>query len=259
MYKLLVLDDEPFVRRGIVSLVNFEELEIDTILEAGDGEKGLELIKKEEPDIILCDINMPGINGLELSEQIKKEKPWIKIAIITGYDYFEYARQALKAGVEDYVLKPVSVDDVYDILKNMIAAIKRDRIFKEIYKSIEEIKGDNEPDTTGYKKQFDELIDRYLSSSEFNLNFLADKTGFSVSYLSQLFKKIYGVSFSDYMINQRLEKSKLLLLTTSLKNYEIADKVGISDPNYFSTLFRKKYKDSPGKYKKRVQERETKR
>lgn len=257
MYKLLVIDDEPFVRRGIVSLIPFEELGVGEIFEAANGEKGLEIVKEHEPDIVLCDINMPKLNGLDFSKEVKKIKPWIKIAIITGYDYFEYAKQAVKIGVEDYVLKPVSKQDVMEVIANLIKKIEEEAMLKEVLKTIEAAKNSDDIglDTSGYQEQINKVISQYLSSEDFSLTFLADKLGLSVSYLSSLFKKIYGIPFSDYVLNERLEKSKLLLLSTSLKNYEIAEQVGIIDPNYFSTLFRKKFGDSPNKYKKRIQGR----
>ena len=83
MYKLLVIDDEPFVRRGIVSLIPFEELGVGEIFEAANGEKGLEIVKEHEPDIVLCDINMPKLNGLEFSKEVKSIKPWIKTSEIS--------------------------------------------------------------------------------------------------------------------------------------------------------------------------------
>lgn len=258
MYKLLVIDDEPFVRRGIVSLIPFEELGVGEIFEAANGEKGLEIVKEHEPDIVLCDINMPKLNGLDFSKEVKAIKPWIKIAMITGYDYFEYAKQAVKIGVEDYVLKPVSKQDVMEVIANLIKKIEEESTLKEVMKTIEATKSSDDIglDSSGYKEQIDKVINEFLSSEDFSLTFLADKLGLSVSYLSSLFKKIYGIPFSDYILNERLEKSKLLLLSTSLKNYEIAEQVGIIDPNYFSTLFRKKFGDSPNKYKKKIQGRE---
>ncbi len=87
----------------------------------------MEIVKKEEPDIILCDINMPKINGLDFSKEVKANWPWIKIAIITGYDYFEYAKEAVKIGVEDYVLKPVSKDDVQEVIQKLVLKIQEDR------------------------------------------------------------------------------------------------------------------------------------
>ncbi len=247
--KLLVIDDEPLVRQGIVSLIAYKKLGIDSIFEAENGQQGFEIVAREEPDIILCDINMPKVNGLDFAKEVKATWPWIKIAIITGYDYFDYAKQAIKIGVEDYVLKPVSKSDVQEVIGKLIAKTVEDAAVKEVYKSIQKI-DHHEEDALGYKKQIINIIEEHISDPEFSLMRLSDTMGLNDSYLSTLFKKLFGTSFSEYLLRERLEKSKIYLLTTELKNYEIADKVGISDANYFSTLFKKHYGNSPNRYKK---------
>lgn len=249
--KLLVIDDEPLVRQGIVSLISYEKLGIDTIFEAENGKKGLDIVVREEPDIILCDINMPKINGLDFAKQVKAAWPWIKIAMITGYDYFDYAKQAIKIGVEDYVLKPVSKKDVQEVIQRLVTKIEADETVKEVYKSIHKIEHHHE-DALGYKNQIVSIIEAHLGDPDFSLLSLSQAMGLNDSYLSTLFKKTMGISFSDYLLRERLEKSKIYLLTTDLKNYEIAEKIGIRDANYFSTLFKKYYGQSPNKYKKQV-------
>jgi two-component system response regulator YesN len=256
MYRLLVVDDEPFIRKGIVTLISFSELGIGEVMEASNGLDALEKVRSFEPQILLCDINMPKLNGLEFAKIVKEEKPWIKIGMITGYDYFEYAKQALKIGVEDYILKPVSKQDVYEVLVKLIKKVQQEEMMKEVYQTIhKENEQSVEIDGTGYKKKIQEIIDEQFDKEEFSLSFLASKLGLTNSYLSSLFKKIYGIPFQDYVLNERLEKGKLLLLSTSLKNYEIAEKIGIRDPNYFSTLFHKKFGESPNQYKRKVMEK----
>lgn len=256
MYRLLVVDDEPFVRKGILSLIPFEQLGINETYEASNGKEAWEKVMEVEPHVILCDINMPKLNGLDFSRQVKERYPWIKIGLITGYDYFDYAKTAVKIGVEDYVLKPVSKQDVIEVLSNLIKKIEQDTTIEVVYKSIRSEQQDSgEPDPTGYKKKIDAVIDTYISEPDLSLSLLGDRLGLSISYLSSLFKKIYGIPFQDYILQARLEKSKMLLLTTALKNYEIAEKVGIADPNYFSTLFRKKYGVSPKQYKQKITKR----
>lgn len=253
MYRLLVVEDEPLVRKGIVTLIPFDQLGIHQVLEASNGQEALEKIREFDPHILLCDINMPKLNGLELAKIVKEEKPWIKIGIITGYDFFDYAKQALKIGVEDYILKPVSKQDVYEVLVNLISKIQQEETMKEVYKTIQSDNGNPVAlDSTGYRKQIQEIVDENIDQEDFSLTILASKIGLTNSYLSSLFKKIFGIPFQEYMLNERLEKGKILLLSTSLKNYEIAEKIGISDPNYFSTLFRKKYGYSPNQYKQKV-------
>lgn len=128
MYKLLIADDEPLIRRGIKKLIDLTKYEIKNIYEAIDGQECLEIFSNHLPDIVLLDINMPKIDGLSLAEKIKNIKPDVKIVIITGYNYFEYAQKAIKIGVNDYLLKPVSKDDIAEIILKLISSLKEEKI-----------------------------------------------------------------------------------------------------------------------------------
>ncbi len=101
MYNLLIVDDEPLVRRGIKSLVDFTQLNIELVFEATNGQEALDIMMDQHIDFILADINMPKMDGLTFADKAKRVNPHIRIALITGYDYFDYAVQALKIGVDD--------------------------------------------------------------------------------------------------------------------------------------------------------------
>ena len=120
MYKLLIVDDEPLIRKGILTLVDFEKLGITDAYEASNGTEGLRLFIQHAPQLILLDINLPVMNGLEFAQAIKALDRQAKIAMITGYDYVDYAISALKIGVDDYILKPVSKQDVTDVIAKLI-------------------------------------------------------------------------------------------------------------------------------------------
>lgn len=253
----MIVDDEPLVRRGILSLVDFSQLNITKILEAKNGEEALRLYKEEKPNIILADINMPKMDGLSFSEIVKKDNNMVKIALITGYDYFDYAVQALKIGVDDYVLKPVTKNDVMEVLKKLVVKLELDLKRDEIEKNVSTILKDVETDELdSYKARIQKVLDAEMTNSQFSLKMLGEALGYSSNYLSGVFKKLYGVTFQDYLLNTRLEKSKILLLTTDLKNYEIASAIGFEDANYFGTRFKKQYGESPKQYKERVKSSE---
>ncbi len=249
--KLLVIDDEMLVRKGIVSLIPYKDFGISTVFEADNGKSGLDIVKIEEPDLILCDINMPKINGLDFAKEVKANWPWIRIAMITGYDYFDYARQAVKIGVDDYVLKPISKNDVIEVVQSLLRKSSESEKIREVYKTIQNSIED-EVQSSGYKKSIEEILEKNLANEDFTLSSLAFEIGLNDSYLSTLFKKLFGIPFRDYLVQMRMEKSKILLLSTDLKNYEIAEKIGISDPNYFSTQFKKYFGETPNQYKKKI-------
>lgn len=132
MYKVLIVDDEALVRRGIKKSVNWNELGIEMVAEAANGAEALEQVLEDVPDIILLDINMPKMNGLEFAAIVKRQYPEVKIVIITGYDHFEYARDAIRAGVDDYILKPITKENVASIIANMLERIEEERKQRQI-------------------------------------------------------------------------------------------------------------------------------
>jgi len=255
MYKLLIVDDELIIRRGIISFVNLQELNITEVFEASDGLSALEIFKSKSPDLILADINMPKMNGLEFAEQCKKISPQVKICLVTGYDYFDYAVAALKLGVDDYILKPVSKKDIGEILGKLIGKIKHSRNEEEVASIVNELKGkESTKDDEGYKAKIAKEIGENIGNSNLSLTLLADKMSLSIGYLSSLFKGLFGSNFQEYVFNQRMERAKILLLSTEMKNYEIAEKIGFEDANYFSASFKKKFGVSPNQYKEKVRE-----
>lgn len=253
MYTLLIIDDEPLIRRGICSLVDFQSLKIDQVYEAANGLEGLELFRSHSPDLVLADINMPKMNGLDFAKEAKRLKPEVKIALITGYNYFDYALSALKLGVDDYVLKPVSKKDVTEVLIKLVALADASLQQKALENMVSSIllKTPAQEDND-FKTLLQQKVAEHLSDYEFSLAVLASELGFSASYLSGLIKKSLGVNFQDYVLALRLERAKLLLLTTEMKNYEIAEAIGIEDVNYFGTRFKLKYGISPKQYKEQV-------
>lgn len=253
--KLLIVDDEPIIRRGIQRLVDFEALGIHEVFEATNGEQAFNLFQEHAPDIILADINMPKMNGLEFADQVKRIRKSTKIALITGYDYFDYAQKAVKVGVEDYILKPVSKEDIQQLLHKLVKEVQEDVAASEVSSLVTAYQTTyGAAEEEGYQKPIMDLMAKGISDSEFSLTVLADALGLSTGYTSGLFKQYFQVSFKDYLLKKRLEKAKILLLSTDMKNYEISEAVGFSDPNYFSTAFKKHWQMSPGKYREKARE-----
>ena len=128
MWKLLIADDEPKIRRGLRKIVDWNSHDVQVIGDAEDGEVALDLIERLEPDIILLDINMPFLNGLNLLEKMNNLNMNFIIIIISGYDEFSYAQKALEYNVFDYVLKPVSREKIEKIV---IKALNKLKIIEE--------------------------------------------------------------------------------------------------------------------------------
>jgi len=118
--KILVVDDEPIVREGLVKSVNWEFLGIEVVKDAKDGKEALKIFSESQPDIVLTDIRMPYIDGLELTKEIKKLDPFAVVILLSAYDEFMYAQQAVKLGAFDYILKPIDIDILMKTIKDAI-------------------------------------------------------------------------------------------------------------------------------------------
>ncbi len=127
MYSVFLVDDEPIVLEGIRSTIDWDSSGFSFAGEATDGEIALSMIHELKPDIVITDIKMPFMDGLELSAAIKKTQPWIKIIILSGHDEFEYAKKAISIGIEDYLLKPFTAEDILSSLKKVSAQIDKER------------------------------------------------------------------------------------------------------------------------------------
>jgi two-component system response regulator YesN len=153
MYKVFLVEDEIVVREGIRNNIPWDQTPYSLAGEASDGEMALSMIQDIKPDILITDIRMPFMDGLTLSRIVKKNLPWIKIIIISGHDEFEFAREAISTGVEEYLLKPVSSQDLRKALDKIAVRIDEE---KEKFLNIEKLKAQIRSST-------DILRDRWLS------------------------------------------------------------------------------------------------
>ena len=170
------------------------------------------------------------------------EKPILRciLVFLTGYDDFDYALSAVKLGVDDYLLKPFSRQDI----EEMLGKIKQKLDKEEKEEQLQDLLTDK------FEGNMAQKIQSHLADSQFSLKSLASDLGFSPTYLSSLIKKELGLPFQDYLVRERVKQAKLLLLTTDLKIYEIAEKVGFEDMNYFTQRFKQIAGVTPRQFKK---------
>ena len=240
VYSIMIVEDEYLVRQGISSLVDFKKFDMQVIGEAENGIEAWEKIQAECPDIILTDINMPQMNGIKLAQLAREQYPQLHIIFLTGYDDFDYALSAVKLGADDYLLKPFSREDVEAMLIKVKEKLDKEKKQQQVHELVE-------------KAEFSDLeqaIHDRLADTELSLKSLSFRLGFYSSYLSVLIKKELGLPFQDYLIQERMKRAKLLLLTTDLKVYEIAEQVGFEDMNYFSQRFKQIVGVTPRQFKK---------
>ena len=127
MIKVMVVDDEAIEREALTKIIERGIEDVQVVGQADNGIHAIQLARELEPDLILMDIQMPGLNGLEAIQQIQAQQPQIKYVIVTAYDTFDYARQALKLGVKDYLLKPSKTQEIVDMLQKVVHKIEQEK------------------------------------------------------------------------------------------------------------------------------------
>lgn len=234
MFSVLLVDDEELVRVGVGFSVSCVMSEVEIVGEASDGEEGLELIRSKRPDIVITDIRMPKMDGLQMIGAIREEGLDVQVVVLSGYADFEYARQAMKYGVTEYLLKPIEDESLKETLEACIDRIaqKRDLIREK-----------------KISKRIIDYIDEHYQEDMF-LDKLAEEFNFNAKYLSALIKNETGQNFSTYLQNLRLNRAMDLLLHTDLGIKEIAASVGYGDQRYFHRIFKKRTGKTPSQYRK---------
>lgn len=162
--KVFLVEDEVIIRSGVKKSINWEQEGYEFVGEASDGELAYPMILKEKPDILITDIRMPFMDGLELSRLVKKELPDIKILILSGYDEFEYAKKAIKIGVTEYLLKPISAAKLTEVLNAVAETIRQENEEKNLLETyFAEMRENTERDKM---RPFEKLLMGDLSMGE---------------------------------------------------------------------------------------------
>lgn len=248
--KIIIIDDEYLIRELIKNCVSWDEIDVDIVGEASNAAEGLSLISKNKPDIILTDICMPGPDGLDMSKSILEKYPDIKVIIITGYDEFEYAKRSIKLGVSDFILKPINDEELKSSVLKLKEEILEERLKERHYENIKQKFGvlkeiidldeENKKETKSLNiEEVKEFILKNISNRNLSLKLAAEHFYVNSSYLSRVFKSKTGKSFSEYVINIKMKLAMEMLKDSSMKSSDIAKKIGIDDPNYFSACFKK--------------------
>jgi len=261
MYRIVIADDEWVIREGLKHTIPWEDLGCQIVGEAVDGISAWQQIECNAPDILLTDIRMPGIDGLELAMQVSQNYPMVKIIFLTGFDEFAYAQQAVKVGASDYILKPTNTDELIKVIRRITCDIADERRKSDHMKWLEARVAD-----LGEQEQQDDLLTFYKDKYDFRavysyldqhyhediaLQDIASLVHMSEGHFCRQFKKQTGHNFLEFLTNLRMEKAKPLLVDLSLKIYEVSIKVGYQDSRYFSQIFRKVTGDTPTEFRKK--------
>ena len=256
MIKVVVVEDEDLIRKGIIKTTAWGDLGCLVVGQARNGIEGIKIIKEKEADLVITDVKMPKMDGIEMIDYLKEEKD-IQYIIISGYDDFKYAQKAIRLGVKDYLLKPVDDDELFETIRNAADLIlekkyiKENKSYKKINKEVLRKKRYSLKKLSSKEKYYYESFD-YIKNNykeDISIKTLSDTLFVSESYLSRIIKEKTGFTFGEHLFEFRLKESKELLKSTDLKVYEIAYLVGYNDARYFSSAFKKDSGMTPTEYR----------
>lgn len=239
---VLIVDDEPYMVEYMKTLVNWEGYGFDKVLTASGGSLAKDLIIQHKPELLVTDIKMPKISGLDLAELIAENKYPTKVIIISGYSEFEYAKQAVRYGVSEYMVKPVLKADFVETLERILEkGSETDNV------SMTDGSGclRDKNDVVAYVKKY--ICENY--EKDLSLDTLGSIVHLHPAYLSKIFKEVSDENLSGYITDVKMQKAAELLEHTELKVQDIMKQLGYQKCQHFSKLFKDKYGVTPKEYR----------
>ena len=237
--KILIIDDEPKIRNGLSNLLTRREgWEVAGAYE--NAADALKYLAVNQVDVMITDIKMPEISGLELIARIRERDKKTAIIILSGYSNFQFAQRAIELGVSRYLTKPTNPRELICVLEETEKKLGG--------------KQEKEKDSGKIPNLFVQKAADYIKlnySEKISIKEIADQLYLSPNYLSELFKKHTGKTISEYLTDYRLEKVCQLLDHAEYRVGDVSGMVGIHDGRYFSNMFKKKYGMTPTEYRNR--------
>lgn len=223
MVGVFLVEDEYVVREGVKKSIDWKGHGMEMLGEANDGEIAFPQICKSKPDIVITDIKMPFMDGLELARLVKNEFPNIKIIILSGYGEFNYAKTAIELGVTDYLLKPITPDKLLEAVMKVAELVQKDRNSKANFIKFQNEMKENED--LARSSFFNDLISYKMNFEEIMLNAKKRKLDFSYSYYKVVLYSVTSVSttneITEYQNNIVYYHEKLLALVSKFINIDI--------------------------------------
>ncbi|HKJ41917.1 MAG TPA: response regulator, partial [Sunxiuqinia sp.] len=245
---ILVIEDNDEMRNYLSS----ELSEKYKVIEAGDGERGIELAKANQPDLILSDVIMPKVNGYDLTQALKEnfDTSHIPIILLTGESSEEKQILGAKCGADDFIVKPFNKEYLLTKIEKTIISRKklRKRFERDMVNQVKQ-NGSQSSRESEFMSKVQELINLNLSSPDLNVEFLVEKIGISRTLFFKRMKSASGYAPNEYLRIIKMKEAAKLLTTTDKSISEISYAVGFTDSNYFSKTFKKHFGETPSVYK----------
>ena len=231
---LLIADDENLELKVLEKTIKKHFVDELEIFASSNGRKASQICDEVKPDIALLDIEMPGMNGIELAKYIKEKYAECIIIFITAYDRFDYAIEAMHIKAFDYLLKPW----------------KEERLCELINTAIENVRSMQKTDSIVHSQK--DIIKDYIDRNykkDISAKDVAGILGYSDVYFSKVFKQLFDDNFINYLTKIRIDRAKVLLKDISFNIKEVGKSVGYADSNYFTKVFKRSIGMSPSEYR----------
>ena len=252
MIRVLIADDERLEREALADLV-VRRFEHEAVIQtAENGRRAADTAILWEADLILMDIEMPGINGLDAARAVLEQRPECKVIFVTAYSLFQYAHEAMHLGACDYLLKTVDPDEAEAAIRRAIRQIEAGRKLAELAPVAPEPAAD-----TAEAEDRNALVmahvRRYMEDNymfDLSLDSVSEILHISPAYLSAQFKKYQKMNFLDCLTELRINAAKQLLTDPLRSAAEVASMVGYEDASYFARAFKKRTGMTPTQYRR---------
>ena len=252
MIRVLIADDERLEREALADLV-VRRFEHEAVIQtAENGRRAADAAILWEADLILMDIEMPGINGLDAARAVLEQRPECKVIFVTAYSLFQYAHEAMHLGACDYLLKPVDPDEAEAAIRRAIRQIEAGRKLAELAPVAPEPAADT-AEAEDRNALFMAHVRRYMEDNymfDLSLDSVSEILHISPAYLSAQFKKYQKMNFLDCLTELRINAAKQLLTDPLRSAAEVASMVGYEDASYFARAFKKRTGMTPTQYRR---------
>ena len=242
MLKVLVVEDEEMIRKGIVLAVDWAAMDCVVVGEAANGVEALEAVERLNPSLIITDLKMPRMDGIEMLRCLRDRGNHVYVIILTDYDSFTYAQSALRLGAVDFLLKPFHDGD----LEQAVTALRRRMGGAE--REEPALPGLKKGDKSKYVLEAMDYIGKHYQDPNISISDIALDLGISEGHLSRTFKKETDYTLLNYLTRYRIHKAMELLRDCRVKVYEVAAQVGYRDITYFSATFKRVTGVTPSEY-----------
>lgn len=250
MYKVIIVDDEKNIRERMAKFLPWNEFDFEVVGTAKDGLAALDLVKSFEPDLVLSDIKMPNIDGIQLAEQLNRHYPDIVTVFISSYNEFELAQKAIHFNVKGYLLKPVMKNDFRELMSNL----SKQNLFR-LSEEVPKIKVHSPENASNYMEKAKKyLFENYAEN--ITLKDVADELFIHEAYFSKLFNQEIGEGFNAFVNGIRIERAKEQLKYSNKQLKDISNEVGFRSSSYFNRVFKQNVGISPMTFRKMSQKDE---